>query len=299
MTTMSPRPERTVKDQDVLRQDEGLYGKIFVLSLVEFYEAIGGRSGRLAESLLTICDTVFTEQMGPDDGYTMIGEDQFVFRFGGCDDKQALARAAKIIEEVGTKILGDHFIKSGRFKALLTAVGLADVTDTEGNLDSDKISAAVDLARAVPPEPAAPDEPQWVRLNYAGLTEDDTWAAVSSARKDEVQWVALDYKPKKQAAQWETLQVEKDRKQDPSLQWQVLEHKKKPKDLVWRYLEVKKSTERRAVLMQYSGKNFQDRREGTERRLRPFVHLGERERRSGGERRRVADRRRVAGRRAG
>ena len=57
------QPERTVRQQQVLRQDQGLYGKVFILSLVEFYDAIGGRSGRLADSLLTICDTVFADRM--------------------------------------------------------------------------------------------------------------------------------------------------------------------------------------------------------------------------------------------
>ncbi len=299
------QPERTVKQQEVLRQDQGLYGKVFILSLVEFYDAIGGRSGRLAESLLTICDTVFTDRMRPDDGYSLVGEDQYVFRFAGCDDRQALMRAATIIEEIGTKMLGDHFVRSGKFQALLTAVGLDDITDSDGNIEAGKVSMAVEMARALPPEPQAPDEPAWVRLNYAGLTADDVWAAVPSRRKDEVQWISLDYRPKKQEMQWQTLEVEKDRKkdefqwqmlerdtqkkQDPSQQWQVLEHKKKDRDFDWRYLEVKKSTERRAVQMEDGSTRSEDRRDGTERRLRPFVHLGGRERRSGADRRRVND----------
>ena len=82
------QPERTVKQQEVLRQDQGLYGTVFILSLAEFYEAIGGRSGRLAETLLTICETVFTEQLSPDDGYSQVGDDQYIFRFGGCDDRR-------------------------------------------------------------------------------------------------------------------------------------------------------------------------------------------------------------------
>lgn len=308
-TSETFQPERTVEQKQVLRQDQGLYGKVFILSLVEFYEAIGGRSGRLAESLLTICDTVFSEQIGPDDGYSLIGEDQYIFRFSGCDDKQSLVRAAKIIEEIGTKMLGEHFIKSGKFKALLTAVGLGDVSDTDGNIDAGKVSNAVELARALPPEPQAPDEPNWVRLNYAGITEDDAWAAVPSSRKDEVQWVSLDYKPKKQEVQWEVLEVDKagkanevqwqalqrdkERTKGDSAQWEVLNHKKKDRDFDWRYLEVKKSTERRAALMRDGGSVSEDRRAGTDRRLRPHVDLGMRERRLGN------DRRGIVGRRAG
>ena len=301
------QPERTVRQQQVLRQDQGLCGKVFILSLVEFYDAIGGRSGRLAESLLTICDTVFADRMGSDDGYSMVGEDQYVFRFSGCDDRQSLMRAAAIIEEIGTKMLGDHFVKSGKFQALLTAVGLDDIADPDGGIDAGKVSMAVEMARALPPEPQAPDEPAWVRLGYAGLTRDDVWAAVPSRRKDEIQWVSLDYKPKKQETQWQTLEVDKDhsrdelrwqtlerdahKKPDPSLQWQVLDHKKPDRDVDWRYQEVRKHAERRAVQAPDGGARPGDRRNGPDRRQRPFVHMGARERRSGADRRRVGARR--------
>ena len=129
----------------------GLFGKVYILSLTEFYDAIGGRSGRLAESLLIICDTVFQERMGPNDGFSPVDDDQYVFRFAGLDDRQSLIQAAKIIEEIGTKLLGEHFIKSGRFKAMLTAVGIGDIVDTDGEVDGGKIATAVGLARRCRP----------------------------------------------------------------------------------------------------------------------------------------------------
>ena len=308
------QPERTVRQHQVLRQDQGLCGKVFILSLAEFYDAVGGRSGRLAETLLTICDTVFADRMGPDDGYSMIGEDQYVFRLSGCDDRQSLMRAAAIIEEIGTKLLGDLFVESGKLQALLTAVGFDDIADPDGGIDAGKVSMAVDMTRALPPEPQTPDEPAWVRFAYAGRTCDDVWAAVPSRRKDEIRWVSLDYRPRKQETQWQTLEVDKDRsrdelrwqtlerkaqkKPDPGLQWQVLDHKKQDRDLDWRYREVRKHAERRAVQAPDggarppdSGARPEDRRNGTDRRQRPFVHMGARERRSGTDRRRTGARR--------
>ncbi|MCG8508362.1 MAG: hypothetical protein MI741_03960 [Rhodospirillales bacterium] len=296
------RPARTVEETEVLHQDRGLFGKVFILSLVEFYEAIGGRTGRLAESLIIVCETVFNEHMTPNDGFSLVGEDNYVFRFAEKDDNRVLLRAAKIIEEIGTKMLGESFIKSGKFKAMLTAVGLGDVSDGHGNIDADKVKNAVELSRNLPPEAPKPDEPQWVQLNYAGLTEDDRWAAVPRRQKEEIQWVALEHKPKKKEIEWTTLDMKKEKKPDPASQWQVMDvkkekkpdptsqwetmaHKKKASGFDWQSIETERQTERRAKVMQDGLREYRERRQNGDRRLRPPIDLGDRDRRSGGERR--------------
>lgn len=302
------QPARTVEDSEVLRQDRGLFGKVFILSLAEFYEAIGGRSGRLADSLVIICETVFDAHMTPRDGYSLVGGESYVFRFAEKDDGRVMLRADKIIEEIGTKMLGESFIESGRFKAMLTAVGLADVSDADGNLDADKVQNAADLSRKLPPEPARPEEPRWIQLSYAGLTHDDKWAAVPRGQKDKIQWVTLDRQPKKREIQWRALEIKKEKKPDPASQWealdvkrkprpdsssewQVMEHKKKDSGFDWRALEVERRIERRAKVMQDGLTQFSERRKNSERRLRPEVDLGPRDRRSGTDRR-VGERRR-------
>jgi hypothetical protein len=296
------RPTRTVDETEVLHQDRGLFGKVFILSLVEFYEAIGGRTGRMAESLVIVCETVFNEHMTPNDGFSLVGEDNYVFRFAEKDDNRVLLRAAKIIEEIGTKMLGESFIKSGKFKAMLTAVGVGDVSDADGNLSADKIQNAVELSRNLPPEPPRPEEPQWIQLNYAGITEDDRWAAVPKHQKDDIQWVALEHKPKKQDLQWQALEVKKEKKPDPTSQWEVLdvkkekkpdptsqweamERKKKDSGFNWQALEVERQIERRAKVMQDGLTEFDDRRQNGDRRLRPPIDLGPRDRRERSERR--------------
>ena len=297
--------KRTVDSTDVLHQDEGLFGKVFVLSLVEFYEAIGGRQGRIAESLPVICETVFEDQMAVGGSFSMVGDDQYVFKFANLDDRQSLLKASKIIEIIGTKLLGESFLKSGRFKALLTAVGMDDITDADGNLDREKVDEAVDMARTLPPEPSAPEDPVWVQLNYAGVDENDRWAAVSSSNKDEMQWVSMEVKKKNNDLQWTTLEREKKNsggmqwetvkheKDKSDLQWETVSHKKKVSGFDWQALEVEKQAERRAMLMQDGLKRFRDRRqpEESDRRMRRDVHLGQMDRRAHSERRRKADRR--------
>ena len=287
-------PSGSVDAKDVLYQDGGLEGKVFVLSLVEFYDAIGGRQGRIAESLPLICETVFEDQLANQGSFVLVGDDQYVFKFRALDERQSLLKASKIIEIIGCKLLGESFLKLGRFKALLTAIGMDDITNDDGQISKNMVDNAVGMARNVPPEPSAPEDPVWVSLNYVGMGADDQWAAVPSSKKDDIQWVSLEVEKKKSDFQWETLSHDKTKK-DSASQWETLEHKKdknaaqwetqevkkKADGFDWQALEVKKQEERRALLMQDGMKRFRDRRKSeSDRRLRRAVQLGDSERRA-------------------
>lgn len=221
----SVRPGRTVEQAEVLREDDGLFGKVYILGLAEFYDAIGGRRGRLAESLPVICDTVFSRRTGPGDGFARIGDDRYVFRLGDRDDRRSRLRAARIIEEIGTKLLGEHFITSGRFQAVLAAVGVADIADAEGDVDAEKIDAALAAARVLPPPPPAPDEPVWLRLHHVGPTAENRWAAVPGGRRGAVEWAALDYTPRKREIRWEVIEPPTRKSGGP--RWEALKREKK------------------------------------------------------------------------
>jgi hypothetical protein len=229
-------PRHDVEQAEVLREDQGLFGKVYILSLVEFYEAIGGRDGRLADSLLVICDTVFQRHSGPGDGFSRIGDDRYVFRFGGLDDRQSRVRAAAIIEEIGTKLLGEHFIKSGRFKAMLTSVGIGDLVGEDGDIDPAGIDTALAAVRDQPERPAAPEEPVWVRFSHAGRVDGGGWVAVAAGREASVQWSSLNYTPKKREIRWEA--IEPPKKKDDDLKWEVLRRdtKKAENELAWKAL---------------------------------------------------------------
>jgi len=186
-------PVRAVEQAGVLREDAGLFGKVYILSLVEFFEAIGGRKGRLADSLFVICDTVFAAHTGPGDGFARVGEERYVFRFGGPYDRRSLMRAAAIVEDIGTKLLGEHFIKSGRFKAMLAAVGVGDLVGEDGDIDPARVDAALAAARALPPAPAAAEEPAWVRFSEAGRAEGGGWDGRARGTAAAGEWSSLAY----------------------------------------------------------------------------------------------------------
>ncbi len=229
-------PVRAVEQAGVLREDAGLFGKVYILSLVEFFEAIGGRKGRLADSLFVICDTVFAAHTGPGDGFARVGEERYVFRFGGPYDRRSLMRAAAIVEDIGTKLLGEHFLKSGRFKAMLAAVGIGDLIGDDGDIDPARIDAAIAAAGALPPALAAAGEPAWVRFSQAGRVENGRWMAVSGGRDRPPQWSSLAYTPKKHEVRWEPIQPPK--KKDGDLRWEELrrERRKDEATPAWRPL---------------------------------------------------------------
>jgi len=213
-------PVRAVEQAGVLSEDAGLFGKVYILSLVEFFDAIGGRGGRLADSLFVICDTVFDKHIGPGDGFARVGDDRYVFRFGGRDDRRSLMRAAAIVEDIGSKLLGEHFVKSGRFKAMLAAVGIGDLVGVDGDIDPARIDAALAAARVLPPQPAAPEEPAWVRFSEAGRVDGGQWAAVPGGRDRPAEWSSLAYTPKKREARWEA--IEPPKKKGGDLRWEEL-----------------------------------------------------------------------------
>ncbi|MBC8157796.1 MAG: hypothetical protein H8E94_00530 [Alphaproteobacteria bacterium] len=292
-------PNGTVESTDVLYQDEGLEGKVFVLSLVEFYDAIGGRQGRIAEGLPLMCETVFEDQLANDGSFTRVGDDQFVFKFRDMDERQSLLKSSKIIEIIGGKLLGEAFLKSGKFKALLTAMGMDDITDADGKLDKGKVDHAVEMARNVPPEPSAPEDPVWLRLSYAGLDEDDRWAAVAGSHKEDIQWVSLEVQKKKNDFEWTALERDEKKpdttsqwttlehkKEKSEAKWEVSEHKKKDSGFDWQNLNAKTQTDRQTQRIEEDVQRISERRgERSDRRIRRTVLLGQAERRGQPDRR--------------
>lgn len=230
-------PARDVEQAEVLREDDGLFGKVYILSLAEFYDAIGGRNGRLADSLLVICDTVFATRTGPGDGFARVGDDRYLFRFGGLDDRRGLIRAAAIIEDIGTKLLGEHFIRSGRFKAMLAAVGVGDLIGGDGDIDPARIDAALTAVGALPPAPPAPEEPAWVRFSQAGRVQDGGWMAVPGGQERPPQWSSLAYTPKKQEVRWEPIEPPK-KKRDGDRRWEEVRRERRKDEAApaWRPL---------------------------------------------------------------
>jgi hypothetical protein len=103
-------PTGTANATAVLFEEEGQYGPIFILQLADFLRALGTRSARTLSCMQVVCETVFHKHLGPKGTYSLHGGAFFIFRFGRLDAAEARQRARQAVDEIGRRLLGDHFL---------------------------------------------------------------------------------------------------------------------------------------------------------------------------------------------
>lgn len=103
-------PTGTVNAQSVLFEEEGQYGPIFILQLADFLKALGTRSAGTLSCMQAVCETVFHKHLGPKGTYSLHGGAFFIFRFGRLEAAEARRRARHAIDDIGHRLLSDHFI---------------------------------------------------------------------------------------------------------------------------------------------------------------------------------------------
>ena len=210
-----------VAADSVFSQNWGEKGDlIFVINLVPMYKLIGGRDGRLAESLRETCKTEFAENIGSKRGRGTFQRDCFFMRFYDLKDHAGLEQAVKIVNKIGYRTFGESF-KTMEVPELLVAADAADIT-TRGELDFAKArdviaSGGIDLALAEPTEKA----PRWMRLIWQKVTNKQKAAVVDSVKKKDPKWEAVSPsaeagRRKPQEPVWVQAKVEKERRSSSS-----------------------------------------------------------------------------------
>lgn len=148
-------PELTL--EELLKEDVGTFGgKMHIISLVEFKEAIGSAKWlKLSINIMLIAEGVLRSRLGHTHAYVQRGSDMFVLGFRGLSDGEAKNRAIMVAEEIGGRLAGANF---GGKQALVRVAEIdpEDLLSEEG-LSDDALHAAV--AEGRPVEPAAPDSP--------------------------------------------------------------------------------------------------------------------------------------------
>lgn len=211
---------------------------IYIINLVPMYALIGGREGRLAESLRATCKTEFAENTGGKRGRGTFERDCFFMRFYNLGDQAGLQEAVKIVNKIGYRTFGESF-RTMEVPELLVAADAADIT-THGELDTSKAKdviakGGVDLNFAEPAEKA----PRWMRL---------IWQKVTSKPK-----VAEVEKTKRKDPKWEAASPPSAQRKKPSepiwVQSKVEKEKRTSRD------HVKRGADRRKVQRAYEGSN--------------------------------------------
>lgn len=155
---------------------------VMIMSLSPIYKMIGGRQGRLADSLREACSRIFSQTTDAESGRGSIKGDEFVMRFFH-QKENSLGLAVGIINEIGVFVLSERF-KSMDIPGLLTVAEVGDLADGDGMLDAGKLVATIKSGgrRIDDMEPAGPGEPVWYKMFHDHNSTLDTAFNESKSR---------------------------------------------------------------------------------------------------------------------
>ena len=166
----------------------GKADKAYIMDLAPIYKIIGGMKGRLAENLRESCKREFAAQNVKDHDSSSFEGNLFLMRFYGLDANKGFAKAATIVNTVGTGILGSRF-ETLEVPSLLIAADVRDITNEDGSVNMDGLLATVEAGGSpVSLDKPGDDTPQWVKLRWE-----------KEARDLEIRKIKIAAKPKPKA----------------------------------------------------------------------------------------------------
>jgi hypothetical protein len=155
--------------------------QVYIMDVAPIFKLIGGRGGRLAANLIETCEMVFGQHLGPKGGRCFFDGDRFFMRFAGSSEVESWNRAGTIINEIGSRILGDRF-ETMEVGEILMMTDVAEITKADGSLDVDRLQSVVqDGGRMPRAAPGDSDAPKWHKLVWEGEDGADWWAKAQAA----------------------------------------------------------------------------------------------------------------------
>lgn len=158
--------------EELLKEDLGAFGgKMHIISLVEFKEAIGSAKWiKLSTNIMLIAEGVLRSRLGHAHSYVQRGTDMFLLGFRGLSETAAKLRAVEVAEEIGGRLAGANF--GGKQALVRTAeVDPEDLLTEDGELNEDVLHAAVAEGESV--QPAAPKDEERRRFHQVTLEKKD------------------------------------------------------------------------------------------------------------------------------
>lgn len=140
------KPENVVSTTDVLaessadddRKIRGNGGKVFIISLLPFYKAIGATpNSRMAHSLINFTETALNRMVAGRGIFNIHANDRIFIRLNILDT-EGWAEASKIVNDIGTHFLRDTFNPEIFLPEALAVVDEDDCFSDDGTFDYDK-----------------------------------------------------------------------------------------------------------------------------------------------------------------
>ncbi|WP_417789296.1 hypothetical protein [Terasakiella pusilla] len=129
-----------VSIEDIVSDDDHEeIGKIFVLSLTEFHEAMGDTWDKREAKIMLLTESVLRQRIGAGNRWEHQSKEIFILIFPTLPEIEGAARTYDIAEELGLKIIGERFDGSKRPLIRVAGVDPKDVLTEDGKLDIEKL----------------------------------------------------------------------------------------------------------------------------------------------------------------
>jgi hypothetical protein len=180
---------------------------VYIMNLRPIYEAIGTRTGRVAENLQGLCETTFAHKVPLEDGHASFRGDCFFMSFANTNQIECFHQAASIINKIGTSILCDRF-KALEIQNFLMVAKAEDITSEDGSLSLRKAEIVIQDGGSpiVTTEELDDNASDWLKLLWSGLTQNSQVLAGDSGDPEEPEetlWQGQKYRSRK-STDWQT-----------------------------------------------------------------------------------------------
>ena len=166
--------------------------------MTEIYKKIGGRDGRQADNLKETAARVFKDNSGGA-GTASFQGDRYFMQFDGIGESEGFHRAALIINDIGTRILGTLF-QTMEVPDFIIAAKAKDITDADGTINHRKVDDVVeDGGVPISMDKPTPADPIWLQQSWQKNTKAVEIAKVEKSRspfddddEEEFEWRSVD-----------------------------------------------------------------------------------------------------------
>lgn len=150
------RPDRVGSRQLAFEQavrklsalSDGGAGRLRVVSLAEFKDAVGDKWPRLADKVAIVADNLIRRHIGPGNLYQRQDEDTFLLAFVTVSPDEARRRATAIAQDLSRFLLGERCIKGERPLAVAAHIHPRRALDKDGQVDYAALRSALAESRS-------------------------------------------------------------------------------------------------------------------------------------------------------
>lgn len=149
-------------------------GKVQVISLAAFRDAIGDLWERYQEKVIMIAETSIARRIGKGNTFIAIDEDSWLLLFSRADEAQAQERADAIASAIGEKLMGARFALEEIPLPAAQKLGLADILNDDGTVNLDAMRAEISKIKAAQratEKPLAPSHARKVKEGRAPVKQ--------------------------------------------------------------------------------------------------------------------------------